>query len=96
MKYLGYIPVLLAAIAGFVHWHPAVVLPLALISVLLHASARRKALKEQTMAPDQNMILDGAFLLFSQILIMFLVFLLGYFASTEAGELFGKFFTGQR
>lgn len=96
MRYLGYIVIAMAAAAGFMRMHPGLILILALISVLLHAASRRKALKEQPMAPDQNMIMDGAFLLVSQILIMFLVFLLGYFASTEAGELFGKFFSGQR
>ena len=52
---------------------------LAGLSTIIFASARRKALKSQPLAPDQNMIFDGAFLLAGQLLIMFTVFILGWF-----------------
>jgi len=79
MKYLGYIVVLAAFIAGYLSLHPAIILVAAGLSTLIYASARRKALKAQPQAPDQNMLFDGAFLLAGQLLIMFMVFILGWF-----------------
>lgn len=79
MKYLGYVIVLAAFAAGFFGLHPAVILVAAGLSTLIYASARRKALKEQPQAPDQNMLFDGAFLLAGQVLIVFTVYILGWF-----------------
>lgn len=79
MKYLGYVFVLAACAAGYVGLHPVIILIAALLSTLIYASARRKALKEQPQAPDQNMVFDGAFLLAGQVLIMFMVYILGWF-----------------
>jgi len=79
MKYLGYALVLAAFVAGYVGFHPIGILILAALSTTIFASARRKALKSQPLAPDQNMLFDGAFLLVGQVLIMFAVFILGWF-----------------
>ena len=79
MKYLGYAIVLAAFVAGYLGLHPAVILIAASLTTLLYAAARRKALKKQAQAPDQNMVFDGAFLLGGQFLIMFFVFILGWF-----------------
>ena len=79
MKYLGYALVLAAFIAGYVGYHPIGIVVLAGLSTIIFASARRKALKSQPLAPDQNLIFAGAFLLAGQLLIMFTVFILGWF-----------------
>ena len=79
MKYLGYALVLAAFIAGYVGYHPIGVVILAALSTIIFASARRTALKNQPLAPDQNMIFEGMFLLGGQVLIMFTVYILGWF-----------------
>jgi len=79
MKYLGYVLVLAAFAGGYMGYHPAFILIAASLSTIIYASARRKALKEQSQAPDQNMVFDGAFLLAGQVLIMFTVYILGWF-----------------
>lgn len=79
MKYLGYVIVLASAAAGYMGLHPATILIAASLSTLIFASARRKALKRQSQAPDQNMVFDSAFLLGGQFLIMFTVYILGWF-----------------
>lgn len=79
MKYLGYGVILAAFIAGFLTIHPAIIVIAALISTFIYAAARRKALKQQPQAPDQNMLFDGAYLFAGQLLIMFTAFILGWF-----------------
>jgi len=79
MKYLGYALVLVAFIAGYVGFYPIGIVILAALSTIIYASARRKALKSQPLAPDQNMIFEGMFLLGGQVLIMFAVYILGWF-----------------
>lgn len=79
MKYLGYALILAAMVGGYVGIHPALIVVLAFVSTLIYASARRKALKSQPQAPDQNMLLDGAYLLAGQAMIMFAAFILGWF-----------------
>lgn len=79
MKYFGYILIIAAFAAGYVGFHPIAILIAAILSTIIYASARRKALKSQPQAPDQNMLFDGAFLLGGQILIMFMVYILGWF-----------------
>jgi len=79
MKYLGYALVLAAFFAGYLGFHPIAVVIAALLSTIIFASARRMALKKQPQAPDQNMLFEGAFLLGGQILIMFTVYILGWF-----------------
>jgi uncharacterized membrane protein len=96
MKYLGYAVLLLAFLAGFYAFPMPLVIVFALISTLIFAASRRKTLKETPMAPDQNMLLDGAFLFALQVLIMFVTFLLGVFAASAAGDSFIDFMTGNR
>jgi len=79
MKYLGYALVLAAFVSGYIGFHPIVIVVFAALSTVIYASARRKALKSQPLAPDQNMIFEGMFLLGGQVLIMFAVFILGWF-----------------
>lgn len=79
MKYLGYALILGALAAGYAELHPVMVVGFALLSTLTYASARRKALKEQPQAGDQNMLLDGGYLFAGQTLIMFTAFILGWF-----------------
>lgn len=79
MKYLGYALILVALAGGYAGFHPVLIVALALISTLIYASARRKALKSQPQAPDQNMLLDGAYLLAGQTMIMFAAYILGWF-----------------
>jgi len=79
MKYFGYALVLLAFLAGYVGYHSGIILILALISAAIYASSRRKALRRQPQAPDKNMLLDGFFLLFGQMLIMFTAYILAWF-----------------
>ena len=79
MKYLGYALILASMTSGYIGLHPAAVIIFALISTFVYAAARRKALKEQPQAGDQNMILDGGYLFAGQTLIMFAAFILGWF-----------------
>lgn len=83
MKYLGYLLVLACFVAGYFSIHIAVMVIAALLSTIIYASERRKALKSQIHAPDQNMMLDGAFLLILQSIIMFTVYILGWFLANK-------------
>ena len=83
MKYLGYLLILACFLAGYNSIHIIAVGISAILSTIIYASERRRALKEQVHAPDQNMILDGAFLLAVQSLIMFMVYILGWFMANK-------------
>ena len=83
MKYLGYVFILACFLAGYFSIHILIVGVSAAFSTIIYASERRKALKSQIHAPDQNMLLDGAFLLFLQLLIMFTVYILGWFLANK-------------
>ena len=83
MKYLGYLLILACFAAGYNSIHILVVIVTALLSTFIYASERRLALKTQVHAPDQNMLLDGAFLLVLQLLIMFMVYILGWFMANR-------------
>ncbi|MEP1229826.1 MAG: hypothetical protein ABJG88_04055 [Litorimonas sp.] len=95
-KYIGYALIIFAGWMGFVSFNPRYLIFLALISALIFASSRRKDLKSTPMAPDQNMIVDGLFLFALQGMLMFTAYLLGYFASSAGGDLFGEFLRGGR
>ncbi|MDB2439018.1 hypothetical protein N9W89_09905 [Hellea sp.] len=79
MRYLGYALIIVGIAGGYMGVHPILIVLLAALSTLLYASARRRALKDQPQAPDQNMLLDGAYLLAGQTMIMFAAFILGWF-----------------
>lgn len=96
MKYLGYIIVLAAGVAGFLGVRVWMVLLLALIATFSFATARRNVVKNTPQAPDQNMFLDGIFLLFQQVLILFAAYLLGAFIASPGGDLFVDFLSGKQ
>ena len=85
MRFLPY--VFIAIAAGIGAWgmglRPAVPLlfVLALASAFSVFAPRRRALREQPQAPDQNMLLDGGFLFLSQTLIMFVAYAIGLLLS---------------
>jgi len=83
MKYFGYLLVLASFLAGYFSIHILVVLVSAVVSTIIYASERRKALKSQIHAPDQNMLMDGAFLLVLQSIIMFTAYILGWFIANK-------------
>jgi len=90
MKYLGYFIVLCAGLAGFLGVRVWVLVILALLSSFTFMSARRQNLKDTPQTLNQNMVVDGMFLLFSQLLILFVVYLVGVFIAGPGGELFMK------
>lgn len=96
MKYLGYILLLLSGVVGYLNKPVWPVIILALSSTIIFASARRKNLKETPQAPDQNMLMDGAYLFFGQFLIMFAIYLLGIFIGSPGGDLFTDFLSGKQ
>jgi len=96
MKYIGYVLLLLSGVAGYLGVRVWFVVLLALLSAFVFTSARRKNLKETPQAPDQNMLMDGAYLFVGQLLIMFAIYLLGVFIASPGGALFGDFLSGQQ
>ena len=83
MKYLGYLLIFACFLAGYKSIHIGVVAISAVLGTVIFASERRRALKSQVHAPDQNMVLDGAFLLILQLLIMFTLYILGWFMANK-------------
>ena len=85
MRILPYVIIAVAAAIGAAGMglRPAVpiLLVLALASAFSVLAPRRRALREQPQAPDQNMLLDGAWLFVSQLLIVFVAYALGLLAS---------------
>lgn len=79
MKYIPYALILVSFALGYLGFPYFLIAVMALASAAILSAARRKQLKNQPQAPDQNMILDGAFLLVQQLLIHFVVFALGLF-----------------
>ncbi|GLQ23538.1 hypothetical protein GCM10007853_14120 [Algimonas ampicilliniresistens] len=79
MKYVPYLTLIVSFALGFFGYPFPFVLAVAIVSTFLLFSPRRKALRNQAQAPDQNMFLDGAFLLASQTLIHFVLFAFGIF-----------------
>ena len=79
MRYLGYLLILAVFLAGFFSIHILAALVGALGAAFIFAADRRRALKAQPQAAAPNMILDGAFLFGGQMLIMFVVYILGWF-----------------
>ena len=96
MKYIGYILLLLSGVAGYLSVLVWYVVLFALLSAFVFMSARRKNLKETPQAPDQNMLMDGAYLFLGQLLIMFTFYLVGYFIGSPGGGLFADFLSGKR
>jgi len=96
MKYIGYSLLILSGVAGYLGVRIWFVVLMALLSAFVFMSARRQNLKETPQAPDQNMIMDGAYLFLGQLLIMFAIYLLGHFISSPGGGLFADFLAGRQ
>lgn len=95
-RYAGYACIALAVFAGF-KLAPAIIIPLlALVSTLFMVRGRMDIDKEVSRHAPPNRILEGAFLFAAQLLIVFVAYLLGYFAGSEAGVYFMDFVTGSR
>lgn len=78
MKYLGYIPLIAAFLIGWNTLHPALVILCAAASTAIYMSARRAQVKHKNYTGDTNMMVDGAYLITIQALIMFAAYLLGW------------------
>lgn len=83
MKYLAYILLVIAFVVGHQSWHPLFIPSLALGATLMLTSVRRKHVKARPHTENVNMVLDGAFLFAVQLLIMFTVYILGYFIANR-------------
>ena len=78
MKYLGYIPLIAAFVVGYQSWHLGLIAACAVASTVIHMAARRKQVKHKHYTGGTNMIVDGAYLVMVQALIMFTAYLLGW------------------
>lgn len=79
MKFLPYLTLIVSFVLGYLAFTFGIVFVVAFVSAVLLFSKRRAQLRNQPQAPDQNMVLDGAFLMVQQTLIHFVVFALGLF-----------------
>ena len=79
MRYLGYILILAVFAAGFFSVHILAALVAALLASVIFGKDRAQALRNQPQTLEHNMLLDGAYLFGGQILIMFVVYILGWF-----------------
>ena len=96
IQYLGYLVIIIAFYAGYKAFYGIAIIPLALISTLIFATARRQSTKGQHHTRENNALADGAFLFTLQLLIIFTVFAMGYFMGSPAGDNFIDFITGRR
>ncbi len=87
MKYIGYVLIAVVFYAGMAPWHIALVPICAVISTLAYMSARRSEVKHKNYTGDRNMIIDGAYLVSIQMLIMFAAYLLGWLVIRQADTL---------
>ncbi len=89
MKYIGYLAYIMAIVVGARNIHGSVIIFLALAVTLLFARRRANVDSARLSTSKPNPFLDGIYFFGSQILIMFVAYLLGYFASSGGGEMFG-------
>lgn len=90
-RIIGYGCILAAAIGGFVLAPSFIILILALISTAFMVRGRMEIDKDKVRAAKPNPVADGAFLFAAQVMIMFIVYLVGYFAGSEGGAYFVDF-----
>ena len=83
MKYAGYLLLGVGFYAGYAPWHIGIVPVLAFVSVLIYMAARRDHVKARPLTAQSNMIVDGAFMTAVQTLIMFTVYILGWFLANK-------------
>jgi sterol desaturase/sphingolipid hydroxylase (fatty acid hydroxylase superfamily) len=86
VDYLGYI---LAMIAGARNVTALVIVIIAVGTTLFFANKRRTIDRGRPSAGVQSPVLDKIYFFFAQLLIVFVAYLLGYFATSAGGELFG-------
>ena len=96
LKWLGYTIILLGGVAGYLGVRVWVLFVLALISTMAFGTLRLRIRRNTPQAPDQSVLFDGAWLFSSQLLAIFMAYLLGVFANTAGGELFGMWISGNR
>ncbi|WP_371397905.1 hypothetical protein [Fretibacter rubidus] len=95
-KFVGYACIIMAAIAGF-KLASAVLIPLlALVSTLFMVRSRMDISKTERRHAPPNRLIEGAFLFATQLMIIFIAYLLGYFAGSEGGAYFVDFMSGNR
>lgn len=95
-RFIAYGCLIVAVIAGF-KLAPAFIIPLlALVSTLFMVRGRLDIDKNKVRAEKPNLLVEGAFLFAAQLLIIFVAYLLGYFAGSDAGTYFMDFVTGNR
>ena len=79
MRFLPYLLLLISFVLGYLSLPFFLVFIVAILGTVLIMPQRRNQLRSQPQAPDRNMVLDGAFLVFQQTLIHFVAFALGLF-----------------
>lgn len=79
MRFVPYLLLLISFGFGYLSQPFFLVFIVAILGAILIMPQRRNQLRSQPQAPDRNMVLDGAFLIFQQTLIHFVVFALGIF-----------------
>lgn len=95
-RYVGYACIILALVAGY-KLAPAVLIPLlALVSTLFMVRSRMDINKDEMRHAPPNRLIEGAFLFAVQLMIIFVAYLLGYFAGSEGGAYFVDFLSGNR
>ena len=94
MHFLGYGLIILAVIGGYFRLPVLSVAGLAILSTFVFAYSRGKISRGELLKP--NPFVDGIYLFAVQCLILFAAYLIGHFASSEAGGAFMQFVTGQR
>lgn len=85
MRFLPYLALLISFVLGYLSQPFFLVFVVAILGTGLILPLRRNQLRTQPQAPDRNMILDGAFLVFQQTLVHFVAFALGIFLMRMMG-----------
>ncbi|MGB6229763.1 MAG: hypothetical protein WBF53_06500 [Litorimonas sp.] len=79
MKFIPYLGLVVSFALGWLAYPFFYVFIVAVASAVTLFPLRRRQLREQPQAPDQNMVLDGAFLVVQQTILHFVVYALGIF-----------------
>ncbi|MEM7728285.1 MAG: hypothetical protein AAF311_03330 [Pseudomonadota bacterium] len=85
MRLLPYLTLIASFALGYLSFPFSIVFGVAVLSAVLLFPLRRNQLRTQPQAPDRNMALDGAFLVFQQTLVHFVAFALGIFLMRMMG-----------
>ncbi|MGB3455104.1 MAG: hypothetical protein WBG08_06495 [Litorimonas sp.] len=79
MRALPYLTLIASFLLGYFSYPFFLVFGVAVLSAFLLFPLRRDQLRNQPQAPDRNLMLDGAFLVFQQTLVHFVAYALGIF-----------------